>query len=96
MDVDDAGTSGGVRTLASAVSLADREPGGEVRTWLDRRHLSVAYALFLAYAALDAILSAGRDQIWAIWRPAATPWPCSCCGGGDTGPRRRWCRWPWP
>jgi hypothetical protein len=67
MDVDDTGTSGGVRTLASAVPVPDREPGAEVRTWLDRRHLIIAYALFLAYAALDAILSAGRDQIWAIW-----------------------------
>jgi hypothetical protein len=67
LDVDDAGTGGGVRTLASAVPLPRREPGTEVRPWLDRRHLIVAYALFLAYAALDAILSAGRDQVWATW-----------------------------
>jgi hypothetical protein len=65
--VDDAGTGGGVRTLASAAPVADREPGTGVRTWLDRRHLIIAYALFLAYAAVDAILSAGRDQIWAVW-----------------------------
>jgi hypothetical protein len=67
LDVDDAGTGGGVGTLASAVPLSRREPGTEVRPWLDRRHLIIAYALFLAYAALDAILSAGRDQVWAIW-----------------------------
>jgi hypothetical protein len=67
LDVDDAGTGGGVRTLASSVPLPRREPGTEVRPWLDRRHLIIAYALFLAYAALDAILSAGRDQVWAIW-----------------------------
>jgi hypothetical protein len=67
LDVDDAGTGGGVRTLASAVPLPRREPGTEVRPWLDRRHLIIAYALFLAYAAVDAILSAGRDQVWAIW-----------------------------
>jgi hypothetical protein len=67
MDVDDAATGGGVRTLASAVSLADREPGTGVRPWLDRRRLIIAYAVFLAYAAIDAIVSAGRDQVWAIW-----------------------------
>jgi hypothetical protein len=67
LDVDDAGTGGGVRTLASAVPLPRGEPGTEVRPWLDRRHLIIAYALFLAYAALDAIFSAGRDQVWAIW-----------------------------
>ena len=67
MDVDHAGTAGGVRTLASAVSLADRKPGTGVRPWLDRRHLIIAYILFLAYAAIDAIGSAGEDQVWAIW-----------------------------
>jgi hypothetical protein len=67
LDVDDAGTGGGVQTLASAVPLPRREPGTEVRPRLDRRHLIIAYALFLAYAALDAILSAGRDQVWATW-----------------------------
>ena len=67
MDVDDAGTGGGLRTLASAVSLAAREPGTGVRPWLDRRHLIIAYAVFLAYAAIDAIGSAGEDRVWAIW-----------------------------
>ncbi len=67
MDVDHAGTGGGVRTLASAVSLPDREPGTDVRPWLDRRRLILAYALFLAYAAVDAIGSAGEDRVWAIW-----------------------------
>jgi hypothetical protein len=56
-----------VSALASAVSLADREPGTGVRPWLDRRRLIIAYAVFLAYAAADAILSAGEDQVWAIW-----------------------------
>jgi len=64
-DVDDAGT--GVGTLASAVPAADRDPGTVVRLWLGRRHLIIAYAVFLAFAAIDAIGSAGRDQIWAIW-----------------------------
>jgi hypothetical protein len=67
MDVDHAGTGGGVRTLASAVSVADREPGTDVRPWLGRRRLIIAYALFLAYAAVDAIASAGEDRVWAIW-----------------------------
>jgi len=67
--VDHAGSAGGVRTLASAVSLADRTPGTgvRVRPWLDRRHLIFAYALFLAYAAIDALGSAGEDRVWAIW-----------------------------
>ena len=69
--MDDAGTGGGVRTLASAVTLAasltGRKPGTGVRPWLDRRHLIIAYAVFLAYATIDAIGSAGRDQVWAIW-----------------------------
>ena len=54
-------------TLASAVSLAGRVPGAGVRRWLDRRHLIIAYALFLAYAAVAAIGSAGEDRVWAIW-----------------------------
>ena len=65
--MDHAGTGGGVRTLASAVSLAEREPGTGVRPWLDRRHLIIAYLLFLAYAAVDAIGSAGEDRVWAVW-----------------------------
>jgi hypothetical protein len=67
MDVDHAGTGGGVRTLASAVSRPDREPRTDVRPWLDRRRLILAYGLFLAYAAVDAIGSAGEDRVWAIW-----------------------------
>src|SRR5580692_72084 len=67
MDVDHAGTGGGVGTLVSASTLAAREPGTGLRPWLDRRHLIIAYSLFLAYAAIDAIGSAGRDQVWAIW-----------------------------
>src|SRR5215471_14909598 len=67
MDIDHAGTGGGVSTLASAVSLAGRVPGTGVRRWLDRRHLIIAYALFLAYAAIAAIGSAGEDRVWAIW-----------------------------
>ena len=67
MDVDHAGTGGGVGTLASARTLAAREPGTGLRPWLDRRHLIIAYALFLAYAAIDAIGSAGEDRVWAIW-----------------------------
>jgi hypothetical protein len=66
--VDHAGAGGGVSTLTSAaVTLADREPDTGVRPWLDRRHLIIAYALFLAYAAIDAAGSAGEDRVWAIW-----------------------------
>ncbi len=66
--MEHAGTGGGVGTLASAaVPLAGREPDTGVRPWLDRRHLIIAYALFLAYAAVDAIGSAGEDRVWAIW-----------------------------
>src|SRR5260370_25151972 len=67
MDVDDAGTGGGVGTLVSARTLAACEPGTGLRPWLDRRHLIIAYCLFLAYAAIDAIGSAGEDRVWAIW-----------------------------
>jgi hypothetical protein len=67
MDVDHAGTGGGVGTLVSARTLAAREPGTGLRPWLDRHHLIIAYTLFLAYAAIDAIGSAGEDQVWAIW-----------------------------
>jgi hypothetical protein len=67
MDVDHAGTGGGVGTLVSASTLAAREPGTGLRPWLDRRHLIIAYSLFLAYAAVDAIGSAGEDRVWAIW-----------------------------
>jgi len=56
-----------VGTLVSARTLAAREPDTGLRPWLDRRHLTLAYALFLAYAAIDAIVSAGEDQVWAIW-----------------------------
>ena len=54
-------------TLVSARTLAMREPGTGLRPWLDRRHLIIAYTLFLAYAAIDAIGSAGEDRVWAIW-----------------------------
>src|ERR1700735_4858585 len=67
MDVDHAGTGGGVGTLVSARTLAAREPGTGVAPWLDRRHLIIAYTLFVAYAAIDAIASAGEDRVWAIW-----------------------------
>ena len=67
MDVDHAGTGGGVGTLVSARTLAAREPGTGRRPWLDRRHLIIAYTVFLAYAAIDAIGSAGEDQVWAVW-----------------------------
>ena len=67
MDVDHTGTGGGVGTLASARTLAAHEPGTGLRPWLDRRHLIIAYTLFLAYAAIDAIGSAGEDRVWAIW-----------------------------
>jgi hypothetical protein len=56
-----------VGTLVSARTLAMREPGTGLRPWLDRRHLIIAYTLFLAYAAIDAIGSAGEDRVWAIW-----------------------------
>jgi hypothetical protein len=56
-----------VSTLTSTVSLADHEPGTGDRRWLGRRRLIIAYAVFLAYAAADAVLSAGEDQVWAIW-----------------------------
>ena len=66
--MDHAGTGGGVSTLASAaVTLADREPDNAIRPWLGRRRLIVAYALFLAFAAVDAAGSAGEDRVWAIW-----------------------------
>jgi hypothetical protein len=65
--VDHAGTGGGVGTLVSARTLAAGEPGAGFRPWLDRRHLIIAYTLFLAYAAIDAIGSAGEDRVWAIW-----------------------------
>jgi len=68
IDVEDhAGTGAGVRTPASAVSLAGREPGTGVRPWLDRRRLIIAYTVFLAYAAAAAVFSAGEDRVWAIW-----------------------------
>jgi len=36
-------------------------------TWLGRRHLMAAYAAFGAYAVTTAVLSGGRDRVWAIW-----------------------------
>src|SRR6202047_1409688 len=67
MDVDRAGTGGGVGTLVSAGTLAACEPGTGLRPWLARRHLIIAYTLFLTYAVVDAIASAGEDRVWAIW-----------------------------
>ena len=82
MDEDHAVTASGARTVMLARSLATRAPGGTAREaaadgggravgatprWLDRRHLIIVYAAFAGYAAIDAGLSAGRDQIWAIW-----------------------------
>ena len=82
MDENHAVTASGARTVMLARSLATRAPGGTAREvaadgggravgagprWLDRRHLIIAYAAFAGYAAIDAGLSAGRDQIWAIW-----------------------------
>jgi hypothetical protein len=65
-------TGGGSRALAVAEYPAAGRPGagtrsGLDRAWLDRRHLIIVYAVFLAYAAIDAMFSAGRDQVWAIW-----------------------------
>ena len=65
--VDHAGTGGGVGTLTSVRTVAASEPGTGLRPWLDRRHLLLAYALFGVYAAVDAVLSAGEDRVWAIW-----------------------------
>jgi hypothetical protein len=57
-----------VSALASAaVTPAGREYDTGVRPWLDRSHLIIAYALFLAFATIDAIGSAGEDRVWAIW-----------------------------
>jgi hypothetical protein len=82
MDEDHVVTASGARTVMLARSLATRAPGGTAREaaadgggravrgtprWLDRRHLMIAFAAFAAYAAIDAGLSAGRDQIWAVW-----------------------------
>ena len=75
--MDDAGTGGGVRTLASSVPPIDRAPAGG-RTWLDRRHLIMAYALFLAYAAVDVperkhhnasfqVFANGPDSCRLVW-----------------------------
>ena len=81
-DEDHAVTASGARTVMLARSLATRAPGGTAREaaadgggravrrtprWLDRRHLMIVFAAFAAYAAIDAGLSAGRDQIWAVW-----------------------------
>jgi hypothetical protein len=71
MDVDHARTGGAVGTLTSVRPLAIHEPGRGLPPWLDRRRLIVAYALFGLYAVVDAIGSAGEDQVWAI---------CAACG----------------
>jgi hypothetical protein len=59
-----------MHTLTRARSLAAHVPGAAdaaIPHWLGRRHLLLAYGLFAAYAAIDAVLSAGRDQVWATW-----------------------------
>ena len=43
------------------------------RPWLGRRRLMAAYAAFGAYAVAAAVLSAGEDQVWAIWAACGYP-----------------------
>ena len=54
-------------SLAAGASTAACGPEEPVRPWLDRRHIMGTYAVFLAYALLFAVFSAGEDQVWAIW-----------------------------
>jgi hypothetical protein len=61
------GPGGGARTLASAGSAVASGPVHPVRPWLGRRRIMAAYAAFCGYAVIDAVFSAGRDQVWAIW-----------------------------
>jgi hypothetical protein len=56
--------AGAMAPLTSARSAAAHEPA---RPWLDRRHLMVAFSVFLAYAAVFAIFSGGEDKVWSIW-----------------------------
>jgi hypothetical protein len=56
-----------VPSLAAGASMAACGPEEPVRPWLDRRHIMGTYAVFLAYAVLFAVFSAGEDQVWAIW-----------------------------
>jgi hypothetical protein len=55
------------RSLAARSDQLTQDAHQPGRPWLDRRHLMGAYAVFAAYALVDALLSAGRDQVWAIW-----------------------------
>ena len=55
------------RSLAARSGELTQEAHQPARPWLDRRHLIGTYAVFAVYALVDAILSAGRDQVWAIW-----------------------------
>src|SRR5262249_17555351 len=52
--------------LPAAGGLTEDAPAA-YWTWLDRRHLMAAYAAFGAYAVAAAIMSGGRDRVWAIW-----------------------------
>jgi hypothetical protein len=50
--------------LAPSGSAAVHEPA---RPWLDRRHLMAAFGVFLAYAAISAVLAGGEDKVWSLW-----------------------------
>jgi len=56
--------AGRMAPLTSAGSAAAHEPAWP---WLDRRHLMVAFGVFLTYAAVFAIFSGGEDRVWSIW-----------------------------
>ncbi len=61
---DGSNTEGTARTIAPAGATAAHQPA---RRWLDRRHIMATYAAFEVYAVVAAIISGGRDQVWAIW-----------------------------
>ena len=82
------GPGGGTRTLTSAgpavaEAAAAHAPAHPVRPWLDRRRIMAAYTVFAGYAVIDAVFSAGEDQVWAIW---------AACGYAVTLLRL----WRWP
>ena len=66
-------TGGRIKDVPATATARDAPvAGGPVphqphRRWLGRRHLMAAYAAFGAYAVAAAVLSGGRDQVWAIW-----------------------------
>jgi hypothetical protein len=66
-------TGGRIEDVPATITARDAPvAGGPVphqphRRWLGRRHLMAAYAAFGAYAVVAAVLSGGRDQVWAIW-----------------------------